>query len=394
MEYVKAVERAERDVGLVFAPPEAQPYAIGGRLLRPPQRGALSLGKEWRSSYPWQVLRVAVHTYLSLATNVSGPHFSWSESRDRMVLTALGKRLLLCLDLYKQEQKMFENGMRDSLRSATFVESAHFRFFQDLLAQRAEAIKGTQKDLYLEQHLFVRDDVVRLQGGLDETIGLLRGSEAKKHNKRLYDESYKTSLSLQHYLDDLRSAHASLEAFAFEICLDTSKGNELAAHQEAKRARYQLASEFPENFLQALKQASAFIAYLKKVGSVEIKGHLIKLSATTWGEPRCTVILMGPEVRQLLVGRATSHSQLSLIWADFILGPWGVLEGHWGRSMQAPGIQLLPDGEWSRLKRNANAWKALHGFVDEVFVKELPFMRLGLPERRRAWSKGGNPGKA
>lgn len=57
-----------------------------------------------------------------------------------MDFTALGERLLLCLDLYKQEQKMFENGMRDSLRSATFVESAHFRFFQDLLAQRAEAI--------------------------------------------------------------------------------------------------------------------------------------------------------------------------------------------------------------------------------------------------------------
>lgn len=144
-----------------------------------------------------------------------------------------------------------------------------------------------------------------------------------------------------------------------------------------------------QNGIEPLKQASAFIAYLKKVGSAEIKGHLIKLSATIWGEPRCTVILIGPEVRQLLAGRATAHSQLSLIWADFILGPWGVLEGHWGRSMQAPGIQLLPNDEWSRLKRNDNAWKALHGFVDEVFVKELPFMRLRLPERRRAWSKGG-----
>jgi hypothetical protein len=54
--------------------------------------------------------------------------------------------------------------------------------------------------------------------------------------------------SLQSYLDDLRSAHASLEAFAFEICLDTREGNALAEHQEANRARYQLASEFPENF--------------------------------------------------------------------------------------------------------------------------------------------------
>lgn len=386
MDYLEAVERA---VGLVFTRSIAPPHVIGGRLLRPPQRGVLLLGRGWRSSYPWQVLRVAVHTYLSLAANVSGPHFSWNELRDRMDFTALGERLLLCLDLYKQEQKMFENGMRDSLRSASFVESAHLCLFQEMLAQQAEVIKGAQTDLYLEQHLFVRDDVVRLQGGLDETIGLLRGSEAKKHNKRLYDESYKTSLSLQHYLDDLRSAHASLEAFAFEICLDTAKGNALAAHQEAKRARYQLVSGFPENFLQALKQASAFVAYLKKVGSVEIKGHLIKLSATAWGEPRCTVILMGPEVRQLLVGRATSHSQLSLIWADFILGPWGVLEGHWGRSMQAPGIQLLPEGEWSLLKKNTNAWMALHGFVDEVFVKELSFMRLRLPARRRAWSKGG-----
>ena len=311
-----------------------------------------------------------------------------------MDFTALGERLLLCLDLYKQEQKMFENGMRDSLRSASFLESAHFRLFQEMLAQQADVIKGTQTDLYLEQYRFVRDDVVRLQGCLDETIGLLRGSGAKRCNKGLYDESYKTSISLQRYLDDLRSAHASLEAFAFEICLDTPEGNALAAHREAYRAKYQLASEFPENFLQALKQTSAFIAYLKKVGSAEIKGHLIKLSATIWGEPRCTVILMGPEVRQLLAGRATARSQLSLIWADFILGPWDVLEGHWGRSMQAPGIQFLPDGEWSLLKRNANAWKALHGFVDEVFVKELPFMRLGLPERRRAWSKGGNPGKA
>ena len=391
MDYLEAVERAERNVGLAFTRSVASLYVIGGRLLRPPQRGALLLGKGWRSSYPWQVLRVAVHTYLSLAANVSGPHFSWNEPRDRMDFTALGERLLLCLDLYKQEQKMFENGMRDSLRSASFLESAHFRLFQEMLAQQADVIKGTQTDLYLEQYRFVRDDVVRLQGCLDETIGLLRGSDAKRCNKGLYDESYKTSISLQRYLDDLRSAHASLEAFAFEICLDTPEGNALAAHREAYRAKYQLASEFPENFLQALKQTSAFIAYLKKVGSAEIKGHLIKLSATIWGEPRCTVILMGPEVRQLLAGRATARSQLSLIWADFILGPWDVLEGHWGRSMQAPGIQFLPDGEWSLLKRNANAWKALHGFVDEVFVKELPFMRLGLPERRRAWSKGGNP---
>lgn len=393
MDYLEAVERADRAVGLVFTRSIAPPHVIGGRLLRPPQRGALSLGKGWRSSYPWQVLRVAVHTYLSLAANVSGPHFSWNESRDRMDFTALGERLLLCLDLYKQEQKMLESGMRDSLRSASFVESAHFHFFQEVLAQQAEVIKGAQTDLYLEQYRFVRDDVVRLQACLDETIGLLRGSDAKRCNKGLYDESYKTSISLQRYLDDLRSAHASLEAFAFEICLDTPEGNALAAHQDVKRVRYQLVSGFPENFLQALKQAAAFIAYLKKVGSVEIQGHLIKLSATVWGEPRCTVILMGPEVRQLLAGRATARSQLSLIWADFILGPWGVLEGHWGRSMQAPGIQLLPDGEWSLLKKNASAWKALQGFVDEVFVKELHFMRLCLPARRRTWSKGGSLGK-
>lgn len=280
MDYLEAVERAERNVGLAFTRSVASLYVIGGRLLRPPQRGALLLGKGWRSSYPWQVLRVAVHTYLSLAANVSGPHFSWNEPRDRMDFTALGERLLLCLDLYKQEQKMFENGMRDSLRSASFLESAHFRLFQEMLAQQADVIKGTQTDLYLEQYRFVRDDVVRLQGCLDETIGLLRGSDAKRCNKGLYDESYKTSISLQRYLDDLRSAHASLEAFAFEICLDTPEGNALAAHREAYRAKYQLASEFPENFLQALKQTSAFIAYLKKVGSAEIKGHLIKLSAT------------------------------------------------------------------------------------------------------------------
>ena len=183
-----------------------------------------------------------------------------------MDFTALGERLLLCLDLYKQEQKMFENGMRDSLRSASFVESAHFRLFQEMLAQQAEVIKGTQTDLYLEQYRFVRDDVGRLQGCLDETIGLLRGSDAKRCNKGLYDESYKTSISLQRYLGDLRSAHASLEAFAFEICLDTPKGNALAAHQEAKRARYQLASGFPENFFAGLEASLSIHCVPQKGG--------------------------------------------------------------------------------------------------------------------------------
>jgi hypothetical protein len=197
--------------------------------------------------------------------------------------------------------------MRDSLRSASFVESAHFRLFQEMLAQQAEVIKGTQTDLYLEQYRFVRDDVVRLQGCLDETIGLLRGSDAKNAIKVSMTSPTKRQ-SLQHYLDDLRSAHASLEAFAFEICLDTREGNALAEHQEAKRAQVPTGQRISREFLQALKQASAFIAYLKKVGSAEIKGHLIKLSATIWGEPRCTVILMGPEVRQLLAGRATALS--------------------------------------------------------------------------------------
>lgn len=107
------------------------------------------MGVGWYSSFPWQVLRVAVHTYLSLAVNVSGPHFRWNESRDRMEFSALGERLLLCLDLSRLEQELLARDVRDSVRSAAFVESAHFFLFQELLAREAEAIKAANAELYL-----------------------------------------------------------------------------------------------------------------------------------------------------------------------------------------------------------------------------------------------------
>lgn len=389
MDLLKTIERMERDVGLVFTRSNVQWDLPAAGELRRPQRGVLSLTKDWHSSYPWQVLRIAVHTYLSIAANVSGRHFSWSDSKDRMEYSPLGERLLLCLDLYRYEQEMLLRDIRDSLRSAAFVESAHFLLFQELLVQQADAIKGVKKYLYLERHRFTRDDAAALQECLEEAVRGLRVASARKHNKALYDEAYHAAESIGDYLKGLRFGHPHLDAFAFEICLDTPEGNELAASQLVKRAAYQLSGEFPDNFLEALKQASAFVAYLKKFGSAEIKGHLIKLSATAWGEPRCTLILLGPEVKQLLANGTTQASQLSLIWADFMLGPLGALEGRLGRTMQAPGIRLLPNGEWSLSQKNASAWKALQGFVDQVFIKELSFMRLRLPPRRRGWSKGG-----
>ena len=389
MDYLDAVERVEREAGLLFSRSIARSYTSGSGGLRSPRRGELALGVGWYSSFPWQVLRVAVHTYLSLAVNVSGPHFRWNESRDRMEFSALGERLLLCLDLSRLEQELLARDVRDSVRSAAFVESAHFFLFQELLAREAEAIKAANAELYLENHRFSREDVVALQSRLDETLDRLSEPQARKRNKGLYDEAYHTEQSIQSYLNELRAAHPRLEAFAFEICLDTFEGNALAVDQEVKRARHQLMCEFPENFLEALKQSAAFVAYLKKQGSAEIKGHLIKLSATERGEPRCTLILVGPEVKELLASRATQHSQLSLLWADFMLGPWGMLKGHWSRSMRAPGLRILQGCEWSLPEKSASAWRALHQFVDEVFVKELYFMRLRLPPRRRAWSKGG-----
>lgn len=389
MDYLDAVERVEREAGLVFTRKSARSLVSDGGGLRSPRRGKLALGKGWNSSYPWQVLRVAVHTYLSLAVNVSGPHFRWNESRDRMEFSSLGERLLLCLDLARYEQELLARDVRDSMRSAAFVESAHFLLFQELLAREAEAIKGDKTDLYLESHRFTREDVLALQSRLDETLGGLREPQARKRNKGLYDEAYHTDQSIQSYLNELRAAHPRLEAFAFEICLDTSGGHELAADKVVKRARHQLMCEFPENFLEALKQSAAFVAYLKKQGSAEIKGHLIKLSATELGEPRCTLILVGPKVKELLESRVTQHFQLSLLWADFMLGPWGMLEGRWGRSMRSPGLRILQGCEWSLTEKSSSAWKVLLQFVHEVYVKELYFMRLLLPPRKRSWSKGG-----
>lgn len=391
MDLLKTIERMERDVGLVFTRSNVPWDLPAAGELRRPQRGELSLTKDWHSSYPWQVLRIAVHTYLSIAANVSGRHFSWSDSKDKMEYSPLGERLLLCVDLCRYEQEMLIRDIRDSLRSAAFVESAHFLLFQEHLVQQADALKGVKKYLYLERHRFTREDAAALQERLEEAVRALRGTSARKHNKALYDEAYHAAESIGDYLKGLRCGHPHLDAFAFEICLDTPEGNELAASQLVKRASYQLSSEFPDNFLEALQHAAAFVAYLKKNGSAEIKGHLIKLSATGWGEPRCTLILLGPEAKQLLANGTSQASKLSLIWADFMLGPLGALEGRLGRTMQAPGIRLLPNGEWSLSQKNASAWKALQDFVDDAFVKELPFMRLRLPRGRRAWSKGGRP---
>lgn len=80
-----------------------------------------------------------------------------------MEFSPLGERLLLCLDLFRLEQEMLARDMRDSLRSADFVESAHFLLFQEVLAQEAETIKNVQTELYLEKHRFSREDAAALQ---------------------------------------------------------------------------------------------------------------------------------------------------------------------------------------------------------------------------------------
>nr|WP_174864283.1 hypothetical protein [Comamonas jiangduensis] len=122
MDLLKTIERMERDVGLVFKRSNVHRDLSAAGELRRPQRGKLFLTKDWHNSYPWQVLRIAVHTYLSIAANVSGRHFSWSDSKDRMEYSPLGERLLLCVDLYRYEQEMLIRDIRDSLRSAAFVE--------------------------------------------------------------------------------------------------------------------------------------------------------------------------------------------------------------------------------------------------------------------------------
>ena len=152
MGFLEVVERAELECDLVFTRTGEHRYGLLGGTLRPPQRGTLALGSSWYKPSPWQTLRVAVHTYLSLAVNISGSHFCWSEENERMVCSALGERLLLCLDLYCYEEEMRARDILDSLRSAVFVESAHFKFFQDLLVPQAELIKGSGKHLYLEKH--------------------------------------------------------------------------------------------------------------------------------------------------------------------------------------------------------------------------------------------------
>lgn len=388
MDFLEIVEHAERECDLVFTRTGEHRYGLLGGTLRPPQRGTLALGSSWYKPSPWQTLRVAVHTYLSLAVNISGSHFCWSEENERMVCSALGERLLLCLDLYCYEEEMRARDILDSLRSAVFVESAHFKFFQDLLVPQAELIKGSGKHLYLEKHRFSHADTVALQDRLEAIVRGICQKEARKRNKALYDEAYHASTSIESYLDGMRAENPKLEALAFEICMDTPEGNELALNRDVPRAHYQVADAFPENFLRALTHAREFITFLKKLRITNINGHLIKLSVTAWGEPRCTVILIGPEVKRLLDKHTAQTSPISLAWADFILGPRGKLEGRLGQALQAPGIHLLQDRSWTLSAKQDSSWAEFRQFVEAVFVKELPFMRLSLPRRRRGWSKG------
>lgn len=373
------IETVETSVGIRFHEARKAANAYGEPLLLFKVVDSAAQGSGGAlGSVDCLTLRKSIHTYMSLANEVPGLHFNWSAETHSAELSALGKRLIACLDLYRK-QLLGLNSEEDVERpwnSDMYVESANVRIFRKTLVQVANGIRKKHNSEYLSNIDLRADEIEALQRSVEGALVLMKRPSARRINKRLYDEMFKTNRSIQNFLAEVEKNNSRFGVLPLSLSFSSEQRFRLPRDFPGLKGLPK--GSFPANYLDHFERASAFVSVLKKELNREVIGHLVKLTGANPSDPRCLVLLIISD--QACAKLDLLKAQVESIWADHVLG----MKEDFRSIPFAPGIKI---NALIKISGSLQKSASLSLWVDKVFIQELKYQRLRLPERRRSWAK-------
>ncbi len=325
-----------------------------------------------------QMLRKVIHAYMAFANEVPCEHFNWSDETNSAEFSDLGMRLIACLDLYQKKILGLGNDAAVELtwNSDIYAESANVRIFRKVLVRTADEIRKKHRSEFLSNIQLRREEVEALQRSMQGALALTNRPRARRLNKRLYDEMFKTKRSIQDCLPKIKNTYPRFGVLPLILSFSSEERFRLLSMLPDLNILRVL--PFPTNYLNHFEHVSAFASTLKKELNREVVGHLVKLTGVSQSDPQCILLLF--ITQQACENIALLQAHVKFIWADHVLG---TKDKNLRDVSFVSGIKINSLIEISSSKES----DTFSNWVESVLIQELKYQRLRLPARRRSWGK-------
>lgn len=364
------IEGAESKVGLkvqFFELGQRKSATVLGPLISNVQSGSISLAVTHHIGDSQLKLCIAMHTYMGLLLKIAGPHFEWNVVSECAQVSELGKRLLLCADLFEEYlERRIPLGWNDQY---IYLESARITSFRTTLAVAVNKIRLRQRRYFVDDSLLSKDDVALLQRALNAALRWMARERSRDLNKRLGLEMRRTKGSITSYIRSCENSWS--QATVLLVKVDVKEGHSPFLAEMAGQGDPNLVGI--QTYLEFFRVASSYIAMLQKTWPKMLIAHLAKVTRSNQGAPQCVMLLfLQPEL--------TTHSwktKIQVLHADF--NSQRIAKLHDPTSISATDLTQSVRKQ-SKLRTQQ--------LIEDLFVNELMFRRLNLPDGRRSWSKG------
>lgn len=313
-------------------------------------------------------LCIAIHTYMGLLLKVAGPHFGWDEASQRVQISELGARLLLCADLLDEYLDL--HLPREWNDADIYLESGYVTLFRASVAVATEKVRCKQRQYYIDCQKLNKEDVALLNRGLNAALRRIARPQSCALNRRLYVEMKKTERSIDEYIEALQPKlpHAVAVLVTMNVL---ERGFE---YQELERAP---SGHFTaQSYVDFFKIAASYIAQLQKVWPDALLGKLAKVTQSKDGHPQCVMLFfLAPSL-----GTSNWKTRLQAFEVDFN-------NKRTVKGMNPIGLEVHDVAPASKMQSSSRI-QFIKNLINELFVKELRYRRLNLPKRRRSWSRG------
>lgn len=325
-----------------------------------------------------QTLRKVIHAYMAFANEIPCEHFNWNDETNSVEFSDLGMRLIACFALYQKQILNLSNeaGVELSWNSDIYAESANVRIFRKVLARTADEIRKKHCSEFLSNTQLRREEVEALQRSMQGALALMNRPRARRLNKRLYDEMFKTKRSIQECLPKIKNTYPRFGVLPLILSFSSEERFRLLSMLPDLNILRGL--PFPANYLNHFEHVSAFASTLKKELNREVVGHLVKLTGVNPSDPQCILLLC--ITQQACQNIALLQAHVKFIWADHVLG---TKDKNLRDVSFVSGIKINSLIEISSSKES----DTFSNLVESVLIQELKYQRLRLPARRRSWGK-------
>lgn len=364
------LERAEAKARLkvrLSAPAQTKSVPVTHPSVSRVQSGSIHLEVTRYIDDSQRKLCIAMHTYMGLILKVAGPHFEWDEVSECAQVSELGKRLLLCADLFDEYlERRVPLGWNDQY---IYLESPRITSFRITLVLAVDKIRLRQRGYFVDASLLSKDDVALLQRALNAALRWMARERSRNLNKRLGLEMRRTKESITSYIRSCEIFWSKPTVLLVKV--DVKEGHSSFLAEMAGQGDPNLVGI--QTYLEFFSVASSYIAMLQKTWPKMLIAHLAKVTRSNQGAPQCVMLLfLQPEL--------TTHSwktKLQVLHADF--NSQRIAKLHDPTSISATDLTQSVRKQ-SKLRTQQ--------LIEDLFVNELMFRRLNLPDGRRSWSKG------